>query len=387
MAIPPNPWDSGSALWRDWNFSSADGRGTEHLLWCDREFKDSRNTASWDGPNQTFGPLALFPTGTGTYREGSLRPSLAAKIMTEFTEPFDSDNARRHAQHGTGLTTGDEISALIALLLDVRIRNGGPVRIFPPGGDAAGFPWYGHHAPPVLVESPVHARIFPPKGDGEIDLGDCDPMLSSFGELSPVAATVLVKAARHYSEGLWLGEADPEQAWLQFVTALEVVAVHHQTETIEPVDVFRAAYPGAAKKIVAVGGEDLLESVAKDFKRLLSAGRRVQTFMETFYPDPPERRPVDTAARVDWDLELLDHVKKVYGLRSSLLHSGTPFPAPLLVGIGSDFDDDGCVPERPDGIWSDGNSEWDAADLPMHIHVFAHAVRGALLNWWKSEAQ
>ena len=379
------PWDSGSALWRDWNYPSPEGRGMEHLLWSDREFKDSRDTASWDGPNQVFGSLTLFPTGTGTYRDGSLRPSLAARIATEYADSIDSENARRNSQISTGLSTGEEIAALISLLLGVRIRDGGPVRVYPAGRDAAGFPWYGHHAPPILVESPVRARIFPSPSDEEVDLGDCDPMLSSFGALSPAASTVLVKAARHYSEGLWIVEADPEQAWLQFVTAVEVVAVHHQTETIDPVDVFRAAYPGATRKIEASGGEDLLKGVAKEFKRLLSAGRRVQTFMENFRPTPPNKRPADAAVRIEWDSELIDHVKKIYALRSALLHSGTPFPAPLLAGIGSDLDEHGCLPEKPEGIWSTGESEWDASELPMHIHVFAYVVRGALLNWWRAQ--
>ncbi|MFJ5264231.1 hypothetical protein ACIQAC_27595 [Streptomyces sp. NPDC088387] len=209
-------------------------------------------------------------------------------------------------------------------------------------------------------------------------------MLSSFGALSPVISTVLVKAAHHYANGLWIAEADPEQAWLQLVTALEVVAVHHQTETIDATDVFRTAYPGAAKKIEAAGGADLLKGVAKYFKKLLSAGRRVQTFVEKFQPVPPVERPISFSDRVNWEDELVDHVKKIYALRSALLHSGAPFPAPLLTGVGgSELEDGDYYPERPSGVWGSGQSEWYASELPMHLHVFAYAVRGALINWWK----
>ncbi|MFE7155330.1 hypothetical protein [Streptomyces sp. NPDC057636] len=315
-----------------------------------------------------------------------LRPSLASRLSTEYVGSIDSDNARRHSQHDAGLSAGEEISALVSLLLGVRIRDGGPVRVYPAGGDPAGFPWYGHHAPPTLMESPTRSRIFPVPSNAYVGLGDCDPLLSTFGGLPPAISTVLVKAAHHYAEGLWIAEAHPEQAWLNFVTAIEAAAVHHQDETIDPVDAFRTAYPRAAKKIEGAGVEGLLTSVAKDFRRLLSAGRRVQLFMEKFNPGPPEVRPESISARVDWENELIDHVKKIYGLRSSLLHSGAPFPAPLLSGIGSDLDDSGSLPERPEGAWGSGESEWDADELPMHIHVFAHAVRGALLNWWTVEA-
>lgn len=379
-----SPLKSGSSLWRDWNFPSPDGRGIEYLMWSDREFRDSCGSPNWEGPREGFGPLVLYSTCTGTYPTGSLRPSLAAKMTTEYSEPMESEGARLHALHDTGLSSGEEVSALISLLLDVRIRDGGPVRIFPAGSDNSGFPWYGHHAPPSAVESPVRARILPPPSDEEVNLAECDPMLSNFGTLSPTVSTVLVKAAHHYANGLWIAEADPEQAWLQFVTALEVVAVHHQTETIDATDVFSAAYPGATKKIVAAGGMDLLKGVAKEFKRLLSAGRRVQTFVETFRPSPPSKRPTDPSDRVNWEDELIDHVKKVYALRSSLLHSGTPFPAPLLAGIGeSELEAGDYFPERPTGVWGSGQSEWDASELPMHLHVFAYVVRGSLLNWWK----
>src|SRR5690349_5537680 len=101
-------------------------------------------------------------------------------------------------------------------------------------------------------------------------------------------------------------------------------------------------------------------------------------------PSPPLKRPTDLSDRINWEDELIDHVKKVYALRSSLLHSGTPFPAPLLAGIGgSELEADDYFPERPIGVWGSGQSEWDASELPMHLHVFAYVVRGALLNWWK----
>ncbi|MGW7295399.1 hypothetical protein ACWGIB_23785 [Streptomyces xiamenensis] len=379
-----NPLESGSSLWRDWNFPSTDGRGIEYLMWSDREFIDSCGSPNWEGPRENFGPIVIYSTCTGTYPTDSLRPSLAVKMKTEYCEPIEPEWAALHSQQDTGLSSGEEISSLISLLLDVRMRSGGPVRIFPAGGDPSGFPWYGHHAPPSTIGPLIHARVLPSPSNEEVSLLGCDPMLSSFGILSPIASTVLVKAAHHYANGLWIAEEDPEQAWLQLVTALEVVAVHHQTETIDATDIFRIAYPGATKKIIAAGGVDLLNGVAKDFKRLLSAGRRVQTFVETFRPSPPSKRPTAASDRVDWADDLIDNVRTVYSLRSRLLHSGAPFPAPLVAGIGGlEVEEGDYYPERPAGTWGSGQSEWDDSELPMHLHVFAHVVRVAILNWWR----
>lgn len=75
----------------------------------------------------------------------------------------------------------------------------------------------------------------------------------------------------------------------------------------------------------------------------------------------------------------------IYGLRSSALHEGTPFPMPMLEPPPStDFE---APSEKPFGLASSaGGGTWLAADTPMTLATFEYVARGALLNWYRFQA-
>ena len=93
-----------------------------------------------------------------------------------------------------------------------------------------------------------------------------------------------------------------------------------------------------------------------------------------------------TRAFVDWDpKQMKDTLQTVYEYRSKALHGGIPFPTPM------------CVPphplwesyhvERPGGLaFAAQGGIWLQKDLPIHFHIFAYIVRGALLKWWQGLA-
>ena len=72
---------------------------------------------------------------------------------------------------------------------------------------------------------------------------------------------------------------------------------------------------------------------------------------------------------------------QIYGYRSLALHAGVPFPAPMCfppLSVGQ------TPPERPLGLATASlGGVWKYEDMPMHLHVFAYIVHGALTKWWE----
>jgi len=76
---------------------------------------------------------------------------------------------------------------------------------------------------------------------------------------------------------------------------------------------------------------------------------------------------------------------KLYGYRSSALHGGTPFPAPLCSP--PDFiSQEECPTEKGSLGLADHTlgASWKAEDLPISMDTFNYFVNGVLNNWWSS---
>jgi hypothetical protein len=72
----------------------------------------------------------------------------------------------------------------------------------------------------------------------------------------------------------------------------------------------------------------------------------------------------------------------IYGYRSTALHQGRPFPAPMCEPPRA-FDS-GVAIERPLGLSSAAyNASWVKDEYPMLLATFEYLVHGALLNWWE----
>jgi hypothetical protein len=75
------------------------------------------------------------------------------------------------------------------------------------------------------------------------------------------------------------------------------------------------------------------------------------------------------------------HAGVIYGHRSKALHTGKPFPMPMLEPPRRAGDQP--LPEVPLGMSSGGlGGIWMAAETPMLLATFEHIARGALLKWW-----
>jgi hypothetical protein len=132
-------------------------------------------------------------------------------------------------------------------------------------------------------------------------------------------------------------------------------------------------HPVIAERLALIGDQELLELVTAQLADQAKVARKFRDFLARFEPKPLKPRPAPPD-RVDWST-LKEHVKKIYGYRSKDLHEGVPLPSSM------------CTAPRLTSSGTAAEVGDPSADKPqMHLHVFEHIVRSALLSWWRSTA-
>ena len=275
----------------------------------------------------------------------------------------------------------DELAALVSLTLGIRVRAGGSTRRFEPDKDPRGSPeaFYAHENPVLL--KPVGQRLIIPRMLGDHDLNSA-PLLFRFAELSAPSAGAIIHASRIYQDAAWIAEAEPELAWIMFVSAMESAAGHWRKANESPAERLRTSRPELEKILLDYGGEALLGTVANSMADYMGATRKFIDFVQTFLPQPPAERPAP-AFQHDWDLAAIrESMRVIYGWRSKALHSGIPFPAPMCI---PPIRGEGGYEEKPHGLATSAQGgTWVARDTPMNLHTFEYIARGCLKNWWES---
>lgn len=360
----------GTEAWRNWRAYDERARETENFqdeAHADRQFTGGPVRL---GPtvlhvvireSETMGPALIFHTG------------IHALLMPELVVDGNLAPADSSAYHGG--TMSDEIAALIALELGVRLRVAG-TRLL------SGI--HGHNLP-----APIHLEVQPLGRPGRADREvlphvaqrstsiDTLTRLQRFPELDAVTAIALVRAAREYASALWWANEDPDQGWLHLVSAAEIAAAHRQQDSAPAVDLLREHWPELWKALE--GADEATQSnVAKHVAPQMRATRRFVDFITELVPEPPEPRP--EWEELDWKA-MREHAKTIYRHRSNSLHGGKPFPMPMReaprVGEG------GVVQEAPWGLTSgSAGAIWERRETPMLLSTFEHIVRGVLLKWW-----
>lgn len=363
----------GTAAWTNWHASDL---GEPEL----EAFEDElQSDISFFGAN-TFGPYSLSAVyreavegndvGSAVIMNGGIHANLSPELVidNEFA-PTNTDN-----YHGGILT--DEIAALVSLELGVRLQFAGTRK-------RSGFHF--HQLPPMYSEVPQLARpgrpnreILPRVIQRPSNLTKLH-LLPSFPQVPESDQVALVRSARAYAQGIWWANQDPNQAWLQLVTALEVAAKTQQLAKQPPEEILAELDPDLWNLIEGLDLE-LRTPLAKQIAKRHRLTRTFLDFVVKYAPDPPEVRPAEYS-QVDW-AEMRSHAKKIYSHRSAMLHAGTPFPAPMLWEAPSK-DENGVLEERPMGHSSGAmGAVWMAEEYPMTLSMFEHIVRGALLKWW-----
>jgi hypothetical protein len=371
--------EDGPAGWRIWRAMLAGAPyvdGWESLLYADARVVGDAT----DG----LGPFELLST-VAEPLNSALAPRIALRVW--WRDPGQAPKVsktkiKKQGSSWLALDIDAEIASLVSLILGGRIRSGGKVRRFSTE-DPGGRPMYAEHSVPLALVPAYRTPIMPGLTGVQASLAAVTNLLARYPYLKAQQAVALVRAARHYANALWVADSDPEQAWLQLVSAVETTAAQWKTTTVDPAIIFADHFPQPAQIISQLDhGEELLTSIAPYFVSLIGATRRFEDFIETFKPDPPYPRPpvgTNTSPRVDWS-NLRPVVKTIYQHRSALLHNGTPFPADLCV---PPLMIDNVPEEKPLGYSSSvGNVTWSARETPIRLHTFAHLTRGAILNWW-----
>jgi hypothetical protein len=368
------------ALMQNWTAYSQRGDGgfmemLEFALYSDADFTTYLRRPDW--------PIDLLTT-MPSFRTSGVRFALAARVRWNLAIPEVEPGTSKtddSAYHGGGID--DEIAALVSLLFGVRCRSGGPTRRWwsdEQGGlaDPLGFPMEFDHHPPAWA-APLRGHVVLPTLASTAALTDRADLLESVGQLSEAAAIALIRAARLYSNAIWVADSDPNLAWLQLVSAIEAVAVLHAA-TEPPWKRVEVEWPDLWE-VLQEAGQDHAERVAAELADLVQSTSRFVNFLTTFMPLPPEDRPSE-ALQLDWT-DLTGKLRKVYRYRSRALHDGAPFPGPMCeppIKL-----EDGIPVEIPPWIDSrHGLSVWQAKDVPMYLHVFEYIARHAVLAWWES---
>jgi hypothetical protein len=374
-------------VWQLFRQPDAEADGFEFVL-----YSDSVPLLA-PGEPHAVGPLTVWSTGPDAGLGFGARLVLRAWPASPVDDPGASEAftdggeaqllavMQKSAQWWLGEAVDEEVAALLSLGMGIRMRSGGITRRFAAGGDPAGAPEWHNHLVPVLPAVPDHlVQIHFIRGI-ETPFDWAWKLVQEVPRVSATEAFVLVRAAIQYAEALWVVDSDPQLAWLRLVTALEGVAVHVQAEANLLPNLIRKQFQHTADAVQGADGE-IPPKVLSEFDKLLGAGARFTEFTARFAPGAFEPRP-PVEFQVDFD-NLGPRLKKIYDLRSKLLHEGRPFPPMLVMGIPERFDNGAWAEHPGDSVHLTGSAGWSPQDLPMHLWVFAHIAQSAILNWWRS---
>ncbi|HTD36268.1 MAG TPA: hypothetical protein VK669_02045 [Candidatus Limnocylindrales bacterium] len=326
------------------------------------------------------GPYILLNPVAANSRPGYFRPAIVLRIEavpTNVRMPMDATDTSRY--HGGGLI--DEVAALVSLSLGMRLRAGAVDREF--GLADRGRP-IAFQLEPWPESKPITRAPRFPWAIGEHELSSESLFgLDRMDRLTPTEANALIKAARSYQQGLWIGEWEPAQAWLHFVSAIGAVMNFGKSRDATDAELLKFYAPDIAKKIKLAGGEPLIESLAPSLRLLFSSTRKFCDFIVSHLPEPPTRRP-PAGFQIAWNPDAIkDMLRVIYGHRSKALHEGTPFPMPMCMPPFTASTSWQAPMELPPGLAATMHQgAWLNSDTPMHLHIFEYVVRASICRWW-----
>lgn len=339
-----------------------------------------------------LGPYSILNNLTLPLYEGEVRPALTLRFSVhDDFEPLFTGETDTTRYHGGALS--DEIAAYVSLFAGCRVQSGDQSRLFEVSGDPLGRPALWDRAPLPQVGGHPKRRILPGVL-GERSLTVLEP-LAYFPRFSPARSVAATRSARLYQAALWSAEIDPNMAWLLLVGAVECAAGFEDTSRGSPLERLASAKPELVQYLSGLPVEGIEERIAEEFSGSIGSTRKFVEFLLTYLPNLPERPPLTGSSvgtlversRIEWTADVLRPLlRKVYSYRSKALHGGVPFPAPMCgapLRLGRE-----PLAERPIGAGTMARGgAWASEDLPMHLHIFEHLVRGALVRWWTSSGE
>jgi len=282
-----------------------------------------------------------------------------------------------------GGTLADEVAALLSLSGGVRVKAGGATRRFDDNERYGKIMHWDYRPLPGLIVRRHQDMILPNMPNrlhlnwhGHATFIDC---------LSKDQCTALVKSARLYQDALWLAESEPSLSWLMMVSALETAANHWRSSEGTSDQRLTQSKPELAEMLRKAGGEQHLREVANQIEHTLGATKKFIDFVITHLPKPPDERP-PAPHQLNWETKSMKKtLSKIYGYRSSALHSGIPFPSPMC-SPPYKTDLKGSLAETATFNLRDpiDGKIWTNDDAIMTLNTFNYITRYTLLNWWQT---
>lgn len=328
-----------------------------------------------------LGPYKLLnAVSNGSFRLS--RPAIVLRAEYYLSNIDASVETETYDERYHGGLLSDEVAALCALCMGIRLRAGAESRFFRVDDDPKGYPASSSFTSDPIVQTPIGRPILP-RVIGTHSLDD-SLLISSMTLLSPKNSMALVRAARLYENAVWVAESTPELSWLMFTSAVETAANRWKEAEEEPIERLRTSRPKLEILLKEKGDEEFVRQVAEQIAPYMGATKKFVDFLISYLPPPPSERP-NEFVQLKWDKKSMKQsLSKIYGYRSRALHGGIPFPSPMSAAPLTVGDSD--IPsEIPLGLATQARGgRWAAKDLPMLLHTFEYIVRHALLNWWKS---
>ena len=258
--------------------------------------------------------------------------------------------------HGGG--SADELIALASLFLRRRLKLGPVVRM---GDKPIFFAKSRNWIDKALIE-------------GQSNLGELTEWIKFVEELDIKYHLKFILAVKMYHRALQEIEGQPDIAYLNLVSAIEVLC---QDTKIADVKLFEINC-GLAKLLGKIENEDLRADIEKALlEKERFIGRRFVTFIMNHiddefwnYPDRPEHGKINPG-----DLPFL--LKRIYDQRSRTLHSGEPFPPQIFEPPFNGAEIDTSLGT------SIGDKKWTPKDYIPHPHFFERLVNYVLKEFLK----
>lgn len=364
--------------WANWRASLAEvpaHGGAEFALYTDCRLTGD---AAAFGPYSVINTVAWWPdelTGVRYFAIRRPRPVIL-RVRDHLRQP----SSPMSETWLVNSAVDDEIAALLSLALGRRFHAGGLTREFDPDGDPAGQPFEFQHSPAYLPEGNQRTGWQLPEARTVTSLPDASRVLDQYVRLGGGEARALARAARSFGNAMWVAEADPQEAWLKLVAAVEAAAVTSASQNVDPLEALAEWRPDLAQLLAGVE-LDIRVRLAEELWPLVGSTKRFVDFLMRYLPPEPAHRP--TVGRLDWE-NLRPAFRAIYARRSEALHEALPIPWGMW---GAPRPDGDAWWEAMPGIaTTHGGLEYSASEAPMFLHTFMYIVRGTLLNWWAQMA-
>ncbi len=186
-----------------------------------------------------------------------------------------------------------------------------------------------------------------------------------------------ILAVRLYHRAILLIEEEPDLAYLNLVSSVEVLC-----QDVELDDITLADIDIELAKLVNSLDDKLRDNIEK---RILSREKFIKRKFVKFILDNVDdsfwSEDGPEYGRVEQD-KLEELLGRIYNQRSRTLHSGDPFPATTIY----DPPTLGCEIDFSLGV-SVGEKRWDPKDFIPHPHFFERLVNNVLKNYLRKNSK